>query len=308
LETHRNEAPIRDHEVPISTQPMSDPADNVIDVTTETFESLVMERSKQVPIVVDFWAPWCGPCRQLGPVLEGLADEYGGRFVLAKVNIEENEPLAQSFNVQSIPYVAAMGDGQLMDAFMGVLPEAAIREWLERILPSPADALARAASALEADSPGEAEANYREALALQDDHIPARIGLARVLLHSDRRDEAEAIVAELETRGFLEPEAQHVKAELEIQTVAAETGGVDAAQRAVEETPDDLSLRIRLADALAAAGRPAEAMDCCLEVIARDKTGAGVEAKQTMLNILNLVESDHDLAATYRHKLASVLY
>jgi putative thioredoxin len=128
------------------------------------------------------------------------------------------------------------------------------------------------------------------------------------LIQLERRDEAQTIIEELETRGFLEPEAQHVKAELRIQTVAAETGGVDAAQHAVDGSPDDLSLRIRLADTLAAAGRHAEAMDCCLDVIARDKAGAGVEAKQTMLDILNVVESDHDLANAYRRKLASALY
>jgi putative thioredoxin len=195
-----------------------------------------------------------------------------------------------------------------VDAFMGALPEPAIREWLGRLLPTPADELAAAAAALEADDPAEAEARYREALAVQDDHVAAKIGLARVLVHLHRRDEAAAIIAQLEARGFLEPEARQIKSELEIQSVAAETGGLEEAQRAVEESPDDLSLRIRLADALAAAGRHAEAMDRCLEVIAADKTGAGAEAKQTMLNVLNLIESDHELATTYRRRLASVLY
>ena len=279
----------------------------IIDATQQTFEQDVLRRADGKPVVIDFWAPWCGPCRMLAPVLEQLAESHGGRFILAKVNIDEQPGLAQAFQVQSIPYVVALDKGHVVDAFLGALPEDQLRAWLERVVPSPADELAGAGRTLLAGDPAAAESKFRAALELQPDHATAKIGLIQCLVETDRLEEARRLMAELQQRGFLEPEAQRVKSELDIKTAAASAGGLEAARSAAAANPGDAQAQIQLAEALAAAGQIPEALDACLALIQRDRTGAGAQAKDAMLKILNLT-SDAELAGTYRRKLASALY
>src|SRR5262245_40622728 len=134
---------------------MAAPSPWIIDVKTETFEADIVERSFEVPIVIDFWATWCQPCRQLAPLLESLANEYAGKFVLAKANVDELPQIAGAFGVQSIPHVFAVRDGQPIDQFVGVLTEAQLREWLGAILPSRTDELIKQGLAVEDDNPRE---------------------------------------------------------------------------------------------------------------------------------------------------------
>ncbi|REJ87220.1 MAG: co-chaperone YbbN [Planctomycetota bacterium] len=280
----------------------------VIDTGDDAFERDVMQRSESVPVVVDFWSPGCQPCLILAPILERLVAESEGAVVLAKVNIDENQRLAYEFGVQSIPFVVAVRNREMIDAFRGALPEPQLRDWLSRIVPSPADQLVSDALAAETEDREAAEAKLREALTLQQDHAAAKTALARILLHSGRADEARELIAELEQRGFLEPEAERVKSELEIATAAADAGGIEAAREAIARNPDDLSARVDLAEALAADRQYREALDLCLEVISQDKSGVGVAAKDAMLKILNLAAGDGELVSEYRRKLSSALY
>jgi putative thioredoxin len=188
-----------------------------------------------------------------------------------------------------------------------LLPEATLREWLNRIVPSAAEELVQEAQQLEEADPAAAEVRYREALASAPDLAPATIGLARLLESQRRFDEARELIDQLERRGFLEPEAERVKSALAVEEVAAASGGVETARAAVLADPGNLSLKIPLAEALAADGQYADALELCLEVITADKTSSGIEAKEAMLNILNLTD-DPELAAAYRRRLATALY
>ena len=217
----------------------------VITVTTESFQQDVMQRSLDVPVILDFWAPWCQPCQQLAPILEKLAAESAGEFVLAKINTDEQPQLAQAFGVQSLPMVVAFVQGQPVDQFVGLLTEAQIREWLAPLKPTPAQTLARQAAALVETNPQAAESKYREALALAPEEDSLKACLASVLLKQDRLDECQVMIDSLAQRGFLEPEVERIKMELEVRTAAAESGGVDQARKTAEADPANLILKVR---------------------------------------------------------------
>ena len=280
----------------------------ISETTTPRFEADVIRASVDRPVVVDFWAPWCGPCRQLTPILEKLATELGGRFQLVKVNIDENPEVAQAFGVQSIPYVVALRDQQVVSEFTGVHPEDKLREWLNSILPSKAEELLAKGRALEATDPKGALAAYREAAALDPGNDAIKIVLARVLVKHNLDDESRKIIAELESRGYLEPEADKIKSQLELRAAAAEAGPLDEARKAAATAPNDLNLQLKLADALAAANRQEESLKILLDIIQKDKTGVGVEAKNTMVRIFDTLGAGSDLVGTYRRKLATALY
>jgi putative thioredoxin len=279
----------------------------VIEATAKSLQQDVIERSQSVPVVIDFWAEWCGPCRMLGPVLEKLASEYNGKFVLAKVNTDTESELAAQFGVRSIPAVFAVREGKAVDGFVGVQPESAIRAWIDRLLPTPAETLAAEASLLERTDPQAARAKYSAAVEIDPELSQAQTGLARIALDQGELEEAQTRIREMERRGFLEPDAEKVKAELMLRLQAGQVGGVEAARAALAENPEDLNLKFQLAEALAAAGQYPDALALCLELVERDRKGIGEKARQTMVAIFQLLPADSPLVTEYQRQLSFVL-
>lgn len=280
----------------------------IIDGTEQNFEQQVIQRSNEIPVIVDFWATWCGPCQELGPVLEKLAAEYGGRFLLVKVDVDQQPGLAAAFGVRSIPHVFALRNGQLADQFMGMVPEDQLRQWLDQFQPSPTELLVQEARNLETGDPAAAEAKYREALELSPAEDRIRIDLAKLLLKQHRNADCREIIAKLEARGFLEPEAEHVKAELDLRSAAAESGGVAECRAAAAANPNDSGLQLKLAEALGAAQQYQEALDIALRVVQNSAGDLREQARATMVNLFHMLGPEAELTRTFRRKLATALY
>ena len=280
----------------------------IINGTVENFETDVLQRSQELPVIVDFWATWCGPCKELGPLLEKLAEEAAGNWLLVKVDVDQQPQLAQAFGVQQIPVVFALRDGQVVDQFMGAVPEPALREWLAQFQPSPFDMKMAEAKVLESSNVTEAEEKYQEAMELAPDKDIVKVQLARFYLAQHRDADSRKILAELEARGFLEPEAESIKAELDLRAAAAEAGGVGECRAAVAANPSDPALKLKLADALAAVKQYPEALELLLDLVIATTGDLREEAKKTMINIFQLLGPEVDLTRTYRRKLATALY
>jgi len=287
---------------------MSDTHAWVVQTSHAAFQQDVIDRSREVPVVLDFWSERCQPCLLLGPLLERLAEESAGKFVLVKANTDQMPDVAAAFGVSAIPTVFALRDGAVVDQFVGLLPEPQIRAWLEAILPSEAEGLAGEAQRLAAADPESAEAKYREAIELSPNDTSARVGLARLLLAQDRVEEARQTIDELAAVGALDAEGEAVQAELTVALEGREAGSVEACRAAADASPDDPDVQLGLARSLAASGEYQEAMDVCLRLIPKDRAGIGEQARQLMVRVFHLLGPESELASEYRRKLTMVLY
>jgi putative thioredoxin len=221
----------------------------MVDVTDATFEEEVLRRSSDLPVVVDLWAPWCGPCRTLGPIIEKVVEATDGAVALAKVNVDENPAIAGSFQVQSIPAVFALKDGKVVDGFIGALPEEAVAEFVGRLAPAPSEADRLVEEGVRT---GSAEL-IREALELQPDHEGAITALARMLIDSGDSDEAMALLRRIpetaDTRVLM------AEARLSAQEVDVADTDVDALlDGLLEKVRDDEAARQEFVDLLETLG------------------------------------------------------
>jgi putative thioredoxin len=279
----------------------------VVEVDERTFGQEVLVRSQEVPVVVDFWAPWCGPCRTLGPTLERLANEADGAFVLAKVNVDQNQRLAMNFQVQGIPAVKAFRDGKVVDEFTGALPENQIRAWLQGIAPAPADSLAEEAAKWEANDPEQAVANYRRALELDPQHAASLFGLGRMLIETgDSAGGAEALRAVPAGTPFY-ARAQGLLGMVDFFAGADDTDPAGLQAR-VADNPNDLEARYRLAASLAQQEQYAEAMEQLIQIVMRNRAFHDDGARKALLALFETLGDEHPLVQEYRRKLANALF
>jgi len=286
---------------------MSD-SPHVVNTSAATFQTDVVERSMSVPVVLDFWAALCGPCRKLGPMLERMADKFAGQFVLAKADVDEMPEQAAAFRVEGIPAVYAIRNGQIVDSFVGLLTEPQLKDWIESLLPTEADLLVQQAEACEANDPAAAEALFRKALDVEDDLVAAAIGLARTQLAQEKLDDCEATLAKLNERGFLEPEATRVQSELHLRRSRVSGADLSTLVAQVEAAPNDQALRLQLAEGLLASGQYEAGLNHCLAVVEAGPGPNRDRARQLMVDSFKVLGETNPLTGNFRRSLSLALY
>ena len=271
-------------------------------VTDDTFAHEVLERSKTVPVLVDLWAPWCGPCRALGPVLERVAAEANGSFELVKINVDESPITARELGARSIPLVVAFKDGEPVSSFLGAQPEAAVREFVAELVPSEADLMVEdALRAREQGRDGDAETILNTVLNNDVHHTNARLTLAQLLADTQRTGEALAVLAKAEPSAAVEK----LRSELRLADTAGEVD-LDSLQREAEA--GDVTAAIAWARALHARGDTQAALNVLLTAVQSDPDADGGAARQAMLDLFNVIGKDDPLVRGYRSELAKALH
>ncbi len=289
--------------------------DLIKDTTAQSFVADVIEASAQAPVIVDFWAPWCGPCKQLTPILEKVVTAAQGKVRLVKINIDENQMIAQQLRIQSIPAVIAFKNGQPVDGFMGALPESQVKSFVERLAgggigPSPLDeALDEAEKALGEDDLATAVQIFAAVLQEDKANVRALGGLAQCYLAHGDTERAEQTLALVPPEGANDPAIVSAKAKLQLAAAPkADTGEVAALKAKVDANPNDHQARYDLSNALHSAGDREGAVDALLEIIRRDREWNEDAARKQLLTLFEAFGPTDPLTVSARRRLSSILF
>ncbi len=276
----------------------------ILEVTDATFAEAVLEESNNRPVVVDFWAEWCGPCKVLGPIIEKVAAEAGDELLLAKLDTDQNPQTSMTYGIQAIPAVKAFIDGGVASEFSGALPEDQVRQFFAEILPSAADSAADEAEALAAsgDVAG-AEARYRAILEEDASHVDALVGLAALLLERGEEEEAEKLI----DRAGNDRRAKSLRHHMFLEEFFSKHDAAELEQEA-QLTPKDPRARYRWGVMLAAQGRFEEALDELLESVRLDRHFAQDAARKAALAVFDLLGLESPVAREYQRRLTALLF
>jgi putative thioredoxin len=285
---------------------------HVFDATAASFEAEVLQASLQTPVLVDFWAAWCGPCKTLGPILEKLAAEYNGAFRLAKVDVDAEQQLAGAFQVRSIPTVFLVKDGQLVDGFPGALPEGQLREFLKHhgIEPAaPGDAADAPAQDIAPPPPADPHAEVvrlRHAVAEAPDRDELKLDLALALLQTGAAREAEQLLDALPANLSTDERAQKARARLGFSALLADAPPPEVLEAAIASNPDDLQARHLLGVHRVVGGDAEAGLAQFIEILQRDRDFGDGLARQRLIEAFRIVE-DPELVGRYRRRMSSLL-
>lgn len=299
----------------LGTTPAADaPTDLIKDVTDATFMADVVEASQTTPVIVDFWAPWCGPCKTLGPQLEAAVIAAKGKVRMVKIDVDQNQQIAAQLRVQSIPMVFAFFEGQPIDGFQGAVPESQIKEFVSKLAAMSkedgglAEALEAAEEMLIAGEHDDAAQTFAAILEEEPENASAMAGLARAHLAMGQIDEAEQLLSTAPDKIFNAPELEAVRAQIALARQAATAGPLAELQAAVDANPDDHAARFDLAQALHADGEVEAAVDHLLDLFRRDRTWNDEAAKTQLFTIFEALTAQDPIALSGRRKLSSMIF
>ena len=297
----------------MSDAPAAPAGDLIKDTTEATFMADVVEASREVPVIVDFWAPWCGPCKALGPALEAAVTEAKGRVRMVKVNVDENQMIAAQLRIQSIPTVYAFWQGQPLDGFQGALPASEVKKFVERIADAAGDGgLAEAIEAAEGmlaeGAAVDAAETFAAILGEEPENAAAYGGLVRAHLALGNLDQAQGLLDAVPAKISAAQEVEAARAQLELQRQAANAGPEAELRAAVEADPANHQARFDLALALHASGKVDEAVDQLLDLFRRDREWNEGAAKAQLMTIFDALKPTDPVVLKGRRRLSSMIF
>ena len=286
--------------------------DIIKDSDTKNFSTDVIDQSAKIPVVVDFWAPWCGPCKQLSPTLDKLAREYGGKIQLVKINVDENQELATQMRVQSIPMVVAFKDGQPVDGFAGALPESQLRQFFEKLTGSEGSPIEQAlekASMMVANGDTQNAAEiYSQILAQDPTNAASHAGVAKCLIEAEGIEKAQAYLKSLDADMLNKEEVKSVLAAIDLENASTDSEETDSLRQKLATSPDDPQLRYDLAIALYGDGCSEEAINILVELVKTHKTWNEEAARAQLLKIFEALGHSDPITVEGRRKLSVVIF